>query len=68
MSVMHKNKATYPLEIRTVAITYRNHNENINRSTNRAVRELVVIHALDELNIISELGKIATAADVMFMH
>ena len=42
---------------------YRNHTENDNRITNRAVRELVLIHHVDELDIIAELGAIATAVD-----
>ena len=49
--------------IRTVSVRYRNHTENVNRITKRAVRELVLIHHVDELDIIAELGAIATAVD-----
>ena len=43
--------------IRSVTIRYRNSTEGINRTTTRAVRSLVVIHRIDELNIMEELGK-----------
>ena len=50
-------------KVRTVSVRYRNHNENVNRITKRAVRDLVLIHHVDELDIISELGAIASAVD-----
>ena len=43
---------------------YRNHNENIDCFTCRGVRNLVVIHHIDELDVICELGLIATAVDI----
>ena len=43
-------------KIRTVTVTYRNHNEVTDRTTKRAVRKFVIIHPVDELNIVSELG------------
>ena len=49
--------------VRKAKITYRNQNENVNRETYRAVRELVVIHPVDELSIVQELGEIANFAD-----
>ena len=48
----------------TKFVEYRNHNEEFNRETRRAVRELIVIHRVDELNLVQELGKIATIADM----
>ena len=51
-------------KIRSVDVKYRNHNEKCSHTTNRAVRKLVMIHHIDELNIFTELGEIATAADV----
>ena len=51
-------------KIRTVILKYRNHNEAVDRETRRAVRQLIVIHKVDELNIVSELGNIATAVDM----
>ena len=50
-------------EIRTVSVRYRNPNESVNRIKKRAVRELMLIHHVDELDIISELCTIASAAD-----
>ena len=47
----------------TVIVRYRNHGENVNQTTKRAVRELVLIHHVDELDIISELGVVASAVD-----
>ena len=42
--------------IRKAVVKYRNPNENVDRFTTRAVRELVMIHPVDELNLIEELG------------
>ena len=51
-------------KIRSVQVKYRNHNEGVDRVTDRAVRKLVVIHRVDELNLTFELGRIATLADM----
>ena len=51
-------------KVRIVSVKYQNSNENIPRKTRRAARELVVIHPIDELNLMSELGEIASFADV----
>ena len=45
--------------IRTAVIRYRNASENVDRTTTRAVRTVVVIHRIDELNIMQELGNAA---------
>ena len=52
--------------IRKVIITYRNHNESVNRETRRGVRQIVTIHPVDETNIVTELGEIATSADISY--
>ena len=41
--------------IRSVDIEYQNHNENVKRQTKRGVREIVVIHPVEELGISREL-------------
>ena len=41
--------------IRTVDVEYQNHNENVKRKPERGVRELVVIHPIDEIGISAEL-------------
>ena len=46
-------------KIRKVTVRYRNHNEGINRTTTRSVRGLVVIHRVDETNIMEELGEVS---------
>ena len=51
-------------KIRTAIVRYQNHTENHPRTTRRAVRELVMIHPANELNIIEELGEISTYADM----
>ena len=43
--------------VRAVIVKYRNANEEVNRTTLRAVRSLVIIHRIDELDIMEELGK-----------
>ena len=49
-----------------VTITYRNHNEFINRETRRGVRHIVMIHPADKTSIVTELGEIATTADISY--
>ena len=51
-------------KVRIVSVKYQNSNENIIPKTCRAARELVVIHPIDELILMSELEEIATFADV----
>ena len=51
-------------KIRTVDIKYRNHNENVDRITRRATRQLVVIHQVHDLDIMVELGEVATVCDM----
>ena len=45
--------------IRSVVLRYRNASESVDRTTTRSVRTIVVIHRLDELNIMEELGNAA---------
>ena len=51
-------------KIRSVNVKYRNHNENVDRITHRASRQLIVIHQIDEIDIMVELGEIATYCDM----
>ena len=46
--------------IRKVAVKYRNHNGSVDGFTTRAVRELVLIHPIDKLHLMEELGNIAS--------
>lgn len=43
-------------KIRRAQIKYRNSHENIDRYTWRSVRQLVLIHPIDELNIMEEIS------------
>ena len=43
-------------KIRKVDIRYRNSNETTNRFTTRAVRQLVIVHHVNEINIMTELN------------
>ena len=43
--------------IRSATIRYRNATEDVDRTTDRAVRSLVVVHRVDELDLMEELGK-----------
>ena len=52
--------------IRKVKVKYRNHHENFDRVTYRPVRQLVMIHPINELNIVQELGEIANFTDYKF--
>ena len=42
----------------------RNHNEKIDRITFRSTRTLIVIHPIDEIDTMQEIGKIATEIDI----
>ena len=52
--------------IRSVTIRYHNANENVNRTTNRAVRSLVIIHRIDEVDLMKELGNAVTYANGVY--
>ena len=52
---IHSLKISEDGKIRRAVIKYRNHNESTDWYTNRAVREIVMIHPIDELDIITEL-------------
>ena len=43
--------------IRKALVKYRNHNEKSDRFTWRSVRQLVIIHPVDEINLMDELSK-----------
>ena len=42
--------------IRSVVIRYKNANEEVERKTCRAVRSLIIVHRINEINIMEELG------------
>jgi hypothetical protein len=50
-------------KIRGAYVRYRNHDSNNNQVTYRAVRSLIIIHSVDEVNVMQELGEIAIAVD-----
>ena len=58
---IHKGKDG---KIRSADVKYRNSSEYIDRTTHRAVRQLVMIHPVEELSILKELHDISTAADM----
>ena len=51
---------------RSVDIKYRNAHENVMRTTRRAVRSLVIIHRVDEIDIMDELGSAVAYANGCF--
>ena len=58
--MIHEVKRGRDGKVRKVVVKYRNHNENIDRFTNRAVREIVVIHPVDETSVLTELNDMQT--------
>ena len=50
--------------IRTVIIRYRNSNEGIDRKTRRSVRNIVMIHPVDELDLHKQLADAALRANM----
>ena len=51
--------------IRKVVIKYRNNSKNTDRFTTRAVHDLVLIHPVDEIHIMEELGNITTTSSIV---
>jgi hypothetical protein len=49
--------------IREVDVRYRNSSEKTDRFTRRATRSLVVIHPVDEVTVMQELGSVAAAVE-----
>ena len=49
--------------IRVVEVQYQNFKENVKRTTKRCVRELVVIHPVDEIGIQAELDDFAEQSE-----
>ena len=49
-------------KVREIEVEYQNHNETIKRCTIKGVRDVVVIHPVDEIGIELELGAIASAS------
>ena len=52
--------------VRKARVRYRNHNESNDRETCRSVRTLVVIHKINELDLVQELAEMAKIADYKF--
>ena len=52
-------------KIRGAYVRYRNSDSNTDQTSYRAVRSLVVIHSVDEVNIMQEIGEIAIAVDAV---
>ena len=52
--------------IRRVTVEYQNASERTKRETHRAARDLVMIHSVDDLDIMKDLGKMAAAVDQKF--
>ena len=52
--------------IRVAVVKYRNHNENMDRETRRSVRQLVLIHPIEELDIHKELADMARYSNHLY--
>ena len=51
-------------KVRSAIVEYQNHNEDSKRESRRAIRDLVMVHPIDELGLIREIGEIATWVDI----
>ena len=51
-------------KVRCVVVKYRN--ENVSRETRRSVRNLILIHSVDDCDIMKDLGDIAKNVDVQY--
>ena len=45
-------------------IEYCNFKENMKRFTRRSIREVVMVHPVDEISILQELGEVSKIADL----
>ena len=45
-------------KIREIEVEYQNSNENVKRTTRRGVREVVLVHPVEELGIIRQIGQL----------
>jgi 3-deoxy-D-manno-octulosonic-acid transferase len=52
-------------KVRKIKLRYRNHNENVDRFTNRSTRSVVVIHRIDETNIMEEVGEVSRMVELL---
>ena len=59
-------KPSHDGKIRSAEVLYRNSSEMIDRTTTRATRQLVRIHSINELDIVQELGEVATIYDLKY--
>ena len=50
--------------VRAVEVEYQNSSENVKRTTKRGVRDLVVIHEVDEIGISAELDQLSHCTHV----
>ena len=57
--IVEKVQRSKDTKIRSATIRYRNAGEEVYRTTNRAVRSIVVIHRVDEVDIMEEPGDAA---------
>ena len=55
ISAVHKGQDGL---IRRADVKYKNHNEGVKRSTKRGVRDLVIVHPVDELDMYERLDKL----------
>ena len=53
-------------KIRSVTVKYRNSNENIDRFTNRSVRQLVLIHEANEFDTTNDMFSACNYVHVLF--
>ena len=55
-------------KIRSATVRYRNATEGVDRKTKRAVRSLVIIHRVDEIDLMEELGEAALKVDGFYLY
>ena len=65
---MEKTHLSSDNVVRNVIVRYRNATEGKNRETKRAVKSLILVHRIDELNIMKEMFEASKFADKLFMN
>ena len=64
LSICKSLSSSRDVKIRRVTVEYKIHHESTTRCNTRGIRDLIMIHPVDELNVLHELGEIATIVDV----
>ena len=62
--IVHEVEPSRDNKVRKVTVRYRNHNEDTDRFSQRTARGLILIHRIDETNIMEEIGEVSRMVEL----